>query len=215
LETTARADRLIGNPPLAWIGFVGQVRRVVLSRSTAWILLAVLAVGGFIVDLLVASVNQWFRGHQFVTAMLAEGILLGAVYVGFEYLASQAEARRWRTASAAPMRLIAATAERMDGKIESLISYDRSGLDRCSPGYGEAKAAYDDFKSLVDRYQALLTASPYMVEFLPICLDLERYTGFLLPERRTPKSDDRLCIAWYDGAVWEFIAKIMESRTDP
>src|SRR4051812_14307261 len=99
-----------------------------MSSRARWTVLATVGFftfGGLVLDLFVGDVSAWFGRHQFATAMLAEGTLLGAVYVGFDYFTAQAESGRWHTLGGEPLRLIASAAEWLDTEIEHLISQDR------------------------------------------------------------------------------------------
>lgn len=171
--------------------------------------LGILTLLGVVLDVWDVSVSRWFADHQFSTAAIAGGIELALVYLAFERAVARGEAQRWLRAAAEPLRVLAMGAEQMDRFIERSLSSDRSQLDRSSPQYRQAKAEYEKFAARLERNQALLTASPSMVEYLPVCVDLETYTRYLL--LAPASSSDSLYIQWYDRAVWNFIAKVVEA----
>jgi hypothetical protein len=178
------------------------------ARPVALIALGGIALIGLLADLTVDEARTWFADHQFATALLSEAILLAAVYAVVDRLVRDSEARRWRKASAEPLRHIQSAALRLDGNLNQAISDDRQSIDMASDHIPTARLAYNDLKANIDRYQALLTASPYMVEFLPVAIDLEKYAGYLL---RPGPFSTALGIEWYDDAVKAFAAKFGEA----
>jgi hypothetical protein len=184
--------------------------RHLASRPVAVAFLGVCVLAGILLDLFVAPAGDWFSNHQFVTSAATGAIELGLVYLGFDYVVAESESHRWREAAAEPLRLLVARAEDLDRELDKAIDADRKRLDRASDAYRKAATTFERFRSHLDRNQPLLTASPYMAGFLPVCLDLETYANYLLrpPGRGSP--DDSLHIEWYERAVWNFIGKLME-----
>lgn len=178
-----------------------------LSRRSAIAAIGLAALTGVLLDLFAAGVGEWFSDHQFVTALLAESLLLAGVYVGVEYVLSRSEARRWRKAAEEPLRHIQNSASQLDNILDDLISEDRKSIDLNADGVKAAQIMHARLKNYVDRYQALLTASPYMVQFLPSAIELERYASYVLSPAL---AGARLTVEWYDEAVRTFATKFAE-----
>ncbi len=181
-----------------------------LRRKQALLLLGLVVASGVVLDLADDNVSAWFGGHQFATAIFAEALLLGAVYLGFDYLVSQSEARRWHAAAHESLRLIVSDAEAMDRIIEQLISEDRRWVDRSGPRYGQAQKRFEALHRRIETSHALLTASPAMIEFLPVCQEIDDHAARLLQSRAPGAPDDALHVRWYDRAVWRFIGKMTQ-----
>lgn len=174
------------------------------------VLLSGLIASGVVLELVNVGVSTWFSGHQFATAILTEVLLLGAIYLGFDYLVSQSEARRWHTAAHESLRLIVNDAEAMDRSIEQLVSDDRRWVNRSGSEYKQARRLYDDLHKRIESSYALLTASPAMIEFLPVCQDIDDHAARVLEPKAPGAPDDALYVGWYDRAVWRFIGKMTQ-----
>lgn len=106
-----------------------SVSRRVTDRRLGIAIVLVAAATGLALDLAIPDVSEWYGAHQFVTAVLAEAILLGAVYLGIDGLVNRNEELRWRDASAEPLRMLVVYAEQLDNLIDKIVFADRQRMD--------------------------------------------------------------------------------------
>jgi hypothetical protein len=81
---------------------VQRRRHLPLGVALFGVLAGGLTAAGVILDLGVDEVRVWFGGHQFVTAMLGNAIVLLVTYAIVDAVIERREARRWRFAARRP-----------------------------------------------------------------------------------------------------------------
>jgi hypothetical protein len=181
-----------------------------LLRRRSFLAVILLTLLGVIVDLTITPARSWFAGHAVETALITQLLFFSGVYFGLDYLTEQVETARWRRAAAEPLRLLSGYAQNFDRAVDELVD-GQTRVDRASPKFREVEELYAEFRGQVDRYQALLTANPYMVGFLPVTVELDHAARRLVEEPRFGQPQfDELHLKWYRLAVAQLAAKYGE-----
>jgi hypothetical protein len=174
--------------------------------------IATAAVAGTILDVTVGSVSGWFGNHQFATAVFAELLLLGAVYLGLDHLLKTSEEKRWRDATRDKLNNILTLALMTDEAIDGCLEDDRT----VTANEAEIERAFEwsrAFQRAVQDNLIIFTASPYMIGFLKYSTEASSNSGYLLSvmsgdgvdARQVRKNYER-----YDESIRAFMEKYKE-----
>jgi hypothetical protein len=153
-------------------------QRLIRSRPLQAIL--VLAVAAILADITLAAVYTRLGAHQFATAMLAEALLLGAVYLGLNAFVSARQELRWTRIAREPLKTILLWAGMTDAGVD--VARANSWRFTSRQEADDARGTLRTFTAQVDQSQALLTATPFLAALPPSTVEFERCADLLLGE---------------------------------
>ena len=135
------------------------------ARSTAVVVLVLLAACGVLLELTLSGFRDWLFNHPFTTGILVGIFLISATYLVVEQALEERERRRWAEATGPLLSALAAAGASTDEELRAAAVGIATG----------SEAAGEWLMQMLERYQALLTGTPDLIQRWHAALSLAQH----------------------------------------